>query len=235
MTKRAVLSTISRLFDLLGLASVVSIKARVAFQEIWKAKKYDWDDPLPDEIRSLWYKFFQGIEELNNITIPRCLRPHEIGGPSELQVFVIFSTPRSPHQGGIYETLIKQVKRTIRVVVGSQRLSWNEMSTVFELVKFLFNSGIDYGLTNRFCQDPVEQYFGKQRLALGVDLITLQYMPLATTITPSECKGPIFRSREIQKAKVQLRSDGVMLTTKNCLDVGNARSNLIVQKIRQVT
>ena len=35
--------------------------------------------------------------------------------------------------------------------------------SLIELVKFLLNSGIDYVLTNRFCQDPVEQYFGKQR------------------------------------------------------------------------
>ena len=51
----------------------------------------------------------------------------------------IFTTPRSPHQGGIYESLIKQVKRAIRVVVGSQTLSWNEMSTVFAEVKSLIN------------------------------------------------------------------------------------------------
>ena len=56
LTKRTVLSRISRLFDPLGLASVVTIKARVALQEIWKAKKYDWDDPLPEEIRTLWCK-----------------------------------------------------------------------------------------------------------------------------------------------------------------------------------
>ena len=87
LTKRTVLSRISRLFDPLGLASVVTIKARVALQEIWKAKKYDWDDPLPEEIRNLWYKLFRELEDLAKITIPRCLRPREICGPSELHVF----------------------------------------------------------------------------------------------------------------------------------------------------
>ncbi|XP_028415661.1 uncharacterized protein LOC114539024 [Dendronephthya gigantea] len=51
----------------------------------------------------------------------------------------IFTTPRSPRQGRIYESLIKQVKRAIRVVIGSQRLSWNEMNTVFAEVKSLIN------------------------------------------------------------------------------------------------
>ena len=34
----------------------------------------------------------------------------------------IFTTPRSPHQGGIYESLIKQVKSAIRIVVGNQNV-----------------------------------------------------------------------------------------------------------------
>jgi hypothetical protein len=75
------------LFDPLRLASIVTIKARVALQEIWKAKKYDWDDQLPGEIRTLWYRLFRELESLNTITIPRCLRPGKICGPSELHVF----------------------------------------------------------------------------------------------------------------------------------------------------
>jgi hypothetical protein len=55
------------------------------------------------------------------------------------QLCWIFTTPRSPHQGGIYESLIKQVKSAIRIVVGNQNLFWNEMSTVFAEVKSLIN------------------------------------------------------------------------------------------------
>ena len=39
LTKRTVLSRISRLFDPLGLASVVTIGARVTLQKAWKAKE----------------------------------------------------------------------------------------------------------------------------------------------------------------------------------------------------
>ena len=52
----------------------------------------------------------------------------------------IFTTPYSPHQGGIYESLIKQTKRAIWVAIGNQVLSWNEMSTVFAEVKSFINS-----------------------------------------------------------------------------------------------
>ena len=52
----------------------------------------------------------------------------------------IFTTPLSPHQGGIYESLIKQTKRAIQVAIGQQTLSWNDMSTVFTEVECLLNS-----------------------------------------------------------------------------------------------
>jgi hypothetical protein len=51
-----------------------------------------------------------------------------------------FTTPLSPHQGGIYESLIKQVKRAIHVAIGQQTLSWNEMATVFAEIESLVNS-----------------------------------------------------------------------------------------------
>ena len=52
----------------------------------------------------------------------------------------IFNTPLSPHQSGIYESLIKQTKRALKAIVGSQSLSWNEMSTIFAEVECLINS-----------------------------------------------------------------------------------------------
>ena len=49
-TKRSVLSNICKLYDPLGLASAVTIKARIALQNISKTKQFDWNDPLPDEM-----------------------------------------------------------------------------------------------------------------------------------------------------------------------------------------
>ena len=35
--------------------------------------------------------------------------------------------------------------------------------SVIEATKFLLNEGVEYVLTERFCQDPLEEYFGNQR------------------------------------------------------------------------
>ena len=70
-TKRVILSNISRLFDPLGLTSVVTIKAKIG--EIWKLKKFDWDDPLQKEMHATWEKLFAEIEELRSAQFARCL------------------------------------------------------------------------------------------------------------------------------------------------------------------
>ena len=51
-----------------------------------------------------------------------------------------FNTPLSPHQGGFFESMIKQTKKALHVTVGEQVLTWNEMSTVFSEVECLVNS-----------------------------------------------------------------------------------------------
>ena len=70
-----------------------------------------------------------------------------IEGKKRLQDFAVlhkihwkFITPLSPHQGGMYESLIKLTKRALQVTVGEQILSWNEMATVFAESKSIVNS-----------------------------------------------------------------------------------------------
>ena len=87
LTKRVVLSEISRLYDPLGLASAVTIKARIALQDIWRAKNFDWDDPLPDEISVRCQTLFKEIQGLRTLEFPRCLQPENVSGDSELHVF----------------------------------------------------------------------------------------------------------------------------------------------------
>ena len=51
-----------------------------------------------------------------------------------------FNTPLIPHQGGMFESMVKQTKTALKVIVGQQISSWNEMSTLFAEVQCLVNS-----------------------------------------------------------------------------------------------
>ena len=51
-----------------------------------------------------------------------------------------FNTPGSPYQGGFFESMVKLTKSALKVTVGEQTLSWNDMKTVFAEVECLVNS-----------------------------------------------------------------------------------------------
>ncbi|GBM92664.1 hypothetical protein AVEN_160709-1, partial [Araneus ventricosus] len=69
-TKRDVLSTIAKLFDPLGLLGPVICKAKIFLQRLW-LEKVNWDDPLPEQFASDWYRFVCNLKEIEKIKIDR--------------------------------------------------------------------------------------------------------------------------------------------------------------------
>ena len=61
LTKRSVLLKISQIYNPFRLTLAVTIKTRVALQDIWKSKQFDWDDPLPEGIKDLWQNLFEDM------------------------------------------------------------------------------------------------------------------------------------------------------------------------------
>lgn len=72
VTKRQVLSTIAQMFDPLGFIGPVIVTAKIIMQKIWLAK-LDWDDSLTGKLLSEWNIFFNSIESLSDLKIPRNL------------------------------------------------------------------------------------------------------------------------------------------------------------------
>lgn len=74
-TKREVLSTISKLFDPLGLVSPIMIRAKLIMQGTW-ASNLDWYDPLTRELQLAWNAYVEDLKELSAIYIPRRVISH---------------------------------------------------------------------------------------------------------------------------------------------------------------
>ena len=71
-TKRNVLSAIATVFDPLQLLAPFTLRAKVLMQEIWTAG-LDWDDPLPDNLKTKWNVWINELRELSNFHILRCI------------------------------------------------------------------------------------------------------------------------------------------------------------------
>uniref|UniRef100_A0A8D8TJ83 Integrase zinc-binding domain-containing protein n=1 Tax=Cacopsylla melanoneura TaxID=428564 RepID=A0A8D8TJ83_9HEMI len=69
-TKRNMLSTIARIFDVLGLISPVIITLKLIIKDLWSLK-LDWDEEPPIEVQEKWYKIISEFPLLNNIRIAR--------------------------------------------------------------------------------------------------------------------------------------------------------------------
>lgn len=70
LTKRAILSAISKLFDPLGLVSPIVVRAKIIMQRLWQLK-LSWDDPVPPDFARLWLKFSSQLSKIELIRIPR--------------------------------------------------------------------------------------------------------------------------------------------------------------------
>ena len=61
ITKREVLKDISKLFDPLGIASPVSVRAKCFMQMLWQ-RRVDWDEPLDTSLQEEWTTIIRDIQ-----------------------------------------------------------------------------------------------------------------------------------------------------------------------------
>ena len=73
-TRRGCLSTLSSIFDPLGMIGPVLLPAKRVLQKTWQLKLH-WDDKLPEDLLKDWNKWKENLTVLNHVTIPRCYFP----------------------------------------------------------------------------------------------------------------------------------------------------------------
>jgi hypothetical protein len=80
ITKRTILSLTAQIFDPLGLVGPIIMKAKMIIQKLWSLK-LGWDESIPMDLHTLWYKFTYQLNLLHQLTIPRkviTFFPHEL-------------------------------------------------------------------------------------------------------------------------------------------------------------
>ena len=75
-TKRQVLSKMASVYDPRGHIAPYTVRARLMFQELC-VLGIDWDDQLPQEQEQKWLAWFQELESLSEVKIPRCFKSTE--------------------------------------------------------------------------------------------------------------------------------------------------------------
>ncbi|XP_039303433.1 uncharacterized protein LOC120357334 [Solenopsis invicta] len=77
---------VSRLFDPLGLLGPVIVTAKLILQELWQSGVY-WDESVPQDIHSRWSKLRSQLSHINQLQIPRCVKPNSNSTVIEVHSF----------------------------------------------------------------------------------------------------------------------------------------------------
>lgn len=98
ITKRIILSEISKVFDPLGLASPCIILAKIIIQQLWTLH-LDWDDTVPIDLYEKWINFREQLHVLNSIQIPRHVT---CSNPVSVEIHGFCDSSNSAYGSSIY-------------------------------------------------------------------------------------------------------------------------------------
>ncbi|XP_047020044.1 uncharacterized protein LOC124630274 isoform X2 [Helicoverpa zea] len=120
VTKRCILSSISQIFDPLGLLSPTIIIAKVLLQQLWLLK-IGWDDIVPSNVARTWNRFVISLEALDAIRVPR----HAIGSePMFIELHVFSDASQTAYGACIYiRTVNKDNTVTVRLLFAKSKVA----------------------------------------------------------------------------------------------------------------
>ena len=71
---------------IIGFVAAFTVKAEIRMQHLWQ-KGVDWDEQLPLDEHNKWTELFEEMQEVNGVTIARCLTPPNVIGNPVLCIF----------------------------------------------------------------------------------------------------------------------------------------------------
>lgn len=87
VTKRVALSEMATVYDPLGWASPVVLKARLFIRRVWR-EKYDWETPLSMEMRREWEEIREELNQVVEIKLPRPYGFDGLGESDEMELHI---------------------------------------------------------------------------------------------------------------------------------------------------
>ncbi|XP_063878734.1 uncharacterized protein LOC135110395 [Scylla paramamosain] len=85
LTRRGILSTVSSIYDPLGLVSPLILTGKQILQELCK-NAVDWDDEVPDYVKPKWIKWKDELHKLDQLKVPRCYKPDDFGEVEKVEL-----------------------------------------------------------------------------------------------------------------------------------------------------
>ena len=85
LTRRGILSTVSSIYDPLGFAAPFLFRGKRILQLLCK-ENLDWDDAIPDELRTQWEMWRNELPLLETMEVPRCFKLTGMNGLKKIEL-----------------------------------------------------------------------------------------------------------------------------------------------------
>ncbi|XP_030586866.1 uncharacterized protein LOC115781376 [Archocentrus centrarchus] len=129
-TKRGMLSTISSVYDPLGLAGPFILRGKALFQSLCRMK-LGWDETIPSKIAEQWGRWLDDLPRLCKLQIPRCLRPTVYTVPSVTMQLHHFSDASELGYGAVsYLRLVCHNNIYCNIIMSRNRLAPVKTTTI---------------------------------------------------------------------------------------------------------
>ena len=77
-TRRGILPTVSSVFDPVGLLAPLILTGKIILQELYRDGA-DWDDKVPEPLRTKWERWRSDLHLLLKLKVSRCFKPEGFG------------------------------------------------------------------------------------------------------------------------------------------------------------
>ena len=130
-TRRGVLSVVNSVYDPLGLAVPVMLEGRKLLQQLVVMGKRTsdntplaWDDPLPEKLAHQWLCWKNSLQELQDVSVPRCYKPKDFGPITRAEIHAFSDASQEAIGASVYLRLFNEAQEvTVSFVYGQAKLA----------------------------------------------------------------------------------------------------------------
>jgi hypothetical protein len=131
-TRVGLVSKVAGVYDPLGLAAPFIVKAKIKLRELG-TRGLDWKDAVTEEDKEWWSKWFQALQELNNLATPRCLFPQE-GNIDRSELHTFSDASEEAYASAVYlRHVYRDGTAVVRLVMAKTKLAPKKTISVAKL------------------------------------------------------------------------------------------------------
>ncbi|XP_048483865.1 uncharacterized protein LOC125489998 [Plutella xylostella] len=127
-TKREALKIVMSLYDPLGFAAPVTVRAKQLLQEAWR-RGTTWDQPIDEDLSEQWQQWMMHLEGLRRVSIPRCYARYSDATSLQLHIFVDAS--ESAYAAALYwRAVTAEGKTYLSLVIAKARVAPLKLTSI---------------------------------------------------------------------------------------------------------